>query len=100
MIIDKSIIIALIGIVSSIVGFLAGRRKRHIEIVGGELDNIKKAIQVWKEVTEYQSDEIAKLRLDIGELKKELAGVEKMYRERFMLHCSECKDKYQQIINQ
>jgi septal ring factor EnvC (AmiA/AmiB activator) len=78
---DTSLIIAIIGAVSTIAGFFAGRRKRQVEIVGKELDNIQKAIQVWKDVTEYQTDEIVKLREEIDNLKKELSKVEKMYRE-------------------
>jgi LPXTG-motif cell wall-anchored protein len=59
---DTSVIIALIGVVSTIAGFLFGRRKRHAETIGYELSNMQKAIQVWKEVADYQSSEIASLR--------------------------------------
>jgi len=78
---DTSLIIALIGVVSTVCGFLFGRRKRHAETIGYELNNMQKAIQVWKEVAEYQTGEIASLRTEIDNLKKELLNVEKMYRE-------------------
>ena len=80
---ETSIIIALLGIISSIAGFMVGRRKRHAEVVGYELSNMQKAIQVWKEVADYQSGEIATLRKEIDDLKKELSNVDLKYRERF-----------------
>jgi len=80
---DTSLIIALLGIVSSISGFMLGRRKRQAEVVGQELSNMQKAIQVWKEVAEYQSGEIASLHKEIDALKRKLAKVEEKYRERF-----------------
>jgi DNA repair exonuclease SbcCD ATPase subunit len=43
---------------------------------------MQKAIQVWKEVADYQSSEIASLRKEIDDLKKELYNVEKMYNEQ------------------
>ena len=80
---DTSVIIAILGIVSSFSGFMLGRRKRQAEVVGQELSNMQKAIQVWKEVAEYQSGEIAALHKEIDALKKKLAKVEEKYRERF-----------------
>jgi cell division protein FtsB len=85
---DTSLIIALLGVVSSIAGFLLGRRRRHAEVVGQELSNMQKAIQVWKEVAEYQTTEIATLRREINDLKKEMYGMEQMYRERFCQTCT------------
>jgi predicted nucleic acid-binding Zn-ribbon protein len=79
---DTSLIIALIGVVSTIAGFFFGRRKRHAETIGYELSHMQKAIQVWKEVADYQSSEIATLRKEIDDLKKELHNVEKMYSEQ------------------
>jgi len=79
---DTSLIIALLGILSSIVGFLFGRRKHHAETVGNELENMQKAIQVWKEVAEYQTAEISTLRGEINELKRELSGVERLFRNQ------------------
>ena len=67
---DTSIIIALIGVVSTVCGFLFGRRKRHAETIGYELNKMQKAIQVWKEVAEYQTGEIASLRTEIDNLKR------------------------------
>jgi LPXTG-motif cell wall-anchored protein len=84
---DTSIIVALMGVVSSLAGFLFGRRKRHAEEIGQELSNMQQAIQVWKEVAEYQSGEIAALRTEINHVKKELSDVERMYRKRFLLQC-------------
>ena len=82
---ETSVIIALLGIASSIGSFMAGRRKRHADAVGQELSNMQKAIHVWKEVAEYQTREITKLRMEIEELKKELSKVEQKYRELFKL---------------
>ena len=79
---DTSLIIALIGVVTTVAGFLFGSRKRKAEVVGQELSNMQKAIQVWKEVAEFQTSEIASLRKEIDDLKKELSGVERMYREQ------------------
>jgi hypothetical protein len=79
---DTSIIIAFLGIVSSIVGFIFGRRKRHVEVVGPELSNMQQAIQVWKEVAEYQTGEISTLRNEINELKRQLSGVERLFRHQ------------------
>jgi len=80
---DTSVIIAILGVVSTFTGFMAGRRKRRAEVIGHELSNMQKAIQVWKEVAEYQSGEIAALHKEINDLKKKLAKVEQKYRERF-----------------
>jgi polyhydroxyalkanoate synthesis regulator phasin len=44
---------------------------------------MQQAIQVWKEVAEYQTGEITNFRKEIDQLKKELANVEQKYRERF-----------------
>jgi len=79
---DTSLIIALIGVVSTIAGFLFGSRKRQAEAIGYELNNVQKAIQVWKEVAEYQTSEIASLRAEINELKEELNNLEKMHRKQ------------------
>ena len=95
---DTSIIIALLGIVSSVTSFMFGRRKRQAEVVGHELSNMQKAIQVWKEVAEYQTGEISTLRGEINNMKKELADVERLYRKRFMLEFQSCVN-YQSATN-
>ena len=77
---DTSLVIAIIGVVSTFTGFVVGRRKRQAEVVGHELSNMQKAIQVWKEVAEYQSGEIAALHKEINDLKKKLTKVEQKYR--------------------
>jgi len=79
---DTSLIIALIGVVSTIAGFLFGSRKRQAEAIGYELCNMQKAIQVWKEVAEYQTTEISSLRAEINDLKSELNDLEKMHRKQ------------------
>ena len=79
---DTSVIIALLGIASSIAGFMFGSRKRHAETVGSELENMQKAIQVWKEVAEYQTEEISTLRGEINEFKRQLTGVERLFRNQ------------------
>ena len=79
---DTSIIIALLGVVSSFAGYMLGSRRRKAECVGYELNNMQKAIQVWKEVAEYQAVEIATLRREIDDLKKELANIELKYRRQ------------------
>ena len=87
---DTSVIIALLGVVSSVSSFMFGRRKRHVEVVGQELSNMQKAIQVWKDVAEYQTGEIATLRGEINNLKKELLEIERLYRKRFMAQYQTC----------
>ena len=82
---DASVVIALLGIASSFISFMFGRRQRHAKTVGQELSNMQQAIQVWKEVAEYQTSEIATLRKEINDMKKEMYDVERKYRERFML---------------
>jgi len=56
---------------------------------------MQKAIQVWKEVAEYQTGEISTLRREIDELKKEMICMERMYRE----HCFCKKIDENEIVN-
>jgi septal ring factor EnvC (AmiA/AmiB activator) len=89
---ETSVIIALIGLITSIGGFHAGRRMRRAETVGKELDNMQKAIQQWKDIAEYQTGEICALRKEIDALKKEISSVERMHREQFTEYCQNCKN--------
>jgi hypothetical protein len=88
---NTSIIIALIGLLTSIGGYLAGRRMRRAETVGKELDNMQKAIREWKSIAEYQTEEICTLRCEINALKTEILNMERLYRERLAEQCITCK---------
>jgi hypothetical protein len=88
---DTTVIIAVIGLLTSIGGYLAGRRMHRAETVGRELDNMQKAIREWKSIAEYQTEEICTLRREINALKTEILNMERLYRERLAEQCQACK---------
>jgi hypothetical protein len=70
---DINIIIALIGtgttFVAGMAGFAFGGKRRKAEVTSIELDNMMKALNSWKELVEYQTNEIICLRKEIADLR-------------------------------
>jgi peptidoglycan hydrolase CwlO-like protein len=87
---DASIIIALTGLITSICSYLAGRRLRHAETVSKEIDNMQKAIHTWRELVDFQANEILRLDKKITELNTELRNIELLQNERIIERCKTC----------
>ena len=86
----SAIIIAVLGAGGTFGGFIFGRRTRQAVAVGKELDNMQKVISNWKEIVEYQSQEIIDMRKEINSLKNELINVEQKYIEHIAHQCKNC----------
>lgn len=79
---DASVIIALIGLATSLGGYLAGYRTRRAQAASVEMHNMRAALKTWQEIVDHQTGEIAALRSEIIGLKNEILNVERLYRER------------------
>lgn len=74
--------IAIIGLVSSIGSFFAGKRLSKAQAQNSELDATAKAIKIWRELTEDLRKEVEKLRVEIDEVT-----------QQFEEKCRTCKYK-------
>jgi len=93
-------ITAITGLVSSFAGFFFGHRKRRVETTGDELRNMQLVIQVWREVADSQSAEVATLRTEIVALRKEMKEMHReteslkseiiSLKEQFVMQCKTC----------
>lgn len=75
----EGIVIAVIGAISTIAGFFVGRRKRKAEGATLEIQNLSEIINLWKEKSEWQADEIIKLREQVKELHQKIIEIDKKY---------------------
>lgn len=65
---DTSLIVALLGVVVSVISWFAGRSERKVKIRSIELDNVKK---VW-EIVNYQTSQIEELQKEVISLRNEI----------------------------
>ncbi len=56
----------------TIIGFVAGRRKENAEVKGTELDNIEKAVKMWREMAEELKGQVEDLSQKVDTLMAEV----------------------------
>ena len=65
---DPQIILAIFALIGPILGYAFAKRKNTAEAQGSELDNVDKAVTIWRKLAE---DLEAKLKVEIDSLRKE-----------------------------
>lgn len=85
-----TIIIALIGLCSTLIGSLIAYvfaiRKNRAEVLSIELENTAKVIAIWREMSEEQSSRIEELETKLELLQKLIETLE----NDFKLQCDTC----------
>lgn len=68
---DKSLIIAVIGLAGTIVAYIFGRGKAVAETKKTELDAVEKAIAIWRRLAEDLSGKVTALQVEVDKLREE-----------------------------
>jgi DNA-directed RNA polymerase subunit M/transcription elongation factor TFIIS len=64
-------------------------QKEQAQAIGSELDNVEKAVTIWRQLSEEQTSRVTLMELEITELKNTVRNIEEMYRKK----CDGCKYK-------
>lgn len=54
---EEGIITAIVGVITSVATWFAARRKNLADVQSGELDNVEKAVKIFREQHEYISNQ-------------------------------------------
>lgn len=57
---------------AGLIGFFSGRRKSNAEVKGLDLDNVGKAVALWRELAEANKADNILLKKEIAELSKQI----------------------------
>lgn len=80
---DEVLMVVVPGVVMSVLTWFLARRKNKAEATTNELDNVEKAIKIWRELSSdlnvRLTKEIDELRTENCKLKKELRAMLKEY---------------------
>jgi len=84
--IDKTVTIAVIGLLTSVCSYLFGHRQQKVNCKSIELKNVYDAIKIWRETAEQQAIEIIDLKFCIDELREQI----RIIKEKNAMSCCEC----------
>lgn len=71
------ILTAVAGFIGNIIGKKTERKKARAELDGLELDNVGKAVKIWKELSEVLQAKVDELIEEIHELRREIEVLRK-----------------------
>jgi hypothetical protein len=87
----KELLVALIGLITAVLSgsltYIWTRRKYMVETKSTELDNIEKAVSIWRNLTQKLEEGQAALKLEVDQLHKQMKDLE----ENFQKKCENCK---------
>jgi hypothetical protein len=90
---STTIIIALFSLFtalgSSFITFLFTKKKNKAETLSVELDNARKVIEIWRELSEEQSERIKVLEIRIDDLQNDMETIKSAHEEQ----CNSCNYK-------
>lgn len=69
----ESVILATIGLISTVLGYFYGRKKSNAEVKALETDNDKEIFSTYKTELEYFSTQLELCRNEIKELRTEIS---------------------------
>lgn len=72
---DILIILATAGS-GGLFGWFFTRKKQHVEVIGANIDNDTKVIELWKGWSEHLQSEIAEMSLKVDKLTKRIEELE------------------------
>ena len=87
----SDIIVAAIGFLATFITgggvFFLTRRKYRTELKNTELDNVDKAISIWRSLAQGLNEEQKEMEKQINMLREEIKRIEKGFQKK----CEECK---------
>lgn len=87
----KEVLLILTSILSSVISgsivFIWTRRKYKAETRSAELDNIQKAVSIWRNLAKDLEEELKSLKKEFSELKDQMTSLQ----ENFIKKCEQCK---------
>ena len=84
--IDASILVAVIGIIGSVLAYIFGMKRQKVDTQSMELENVQKIIAIYRDTSEIQAKQISELRLEVSALKQEIVVI-KMKQSELCLEC-------------
>jgi predicted RNase H-like nuclease (RuvC/YqgF family) len=70
------LLITVPSAITSIVAWFLARGKYQTEVQGSELDNVEKAIEIWRRMAEELKNEVVMLRREASELRQKVESLE------------------------
>jgi cell division protein FtsB len=83
------LIIALIGLLTTVGAWLVSGRKNKAETLAVELQNVQQVVKLWKDLTDELTRKVTALEKEIVKLRKELEDIERANQKK----CETCKYK-------
>lgn len=83
------IIIALIGLSTTVGAWLVSGRRNRAEALALELQNVQRVVKLWRDLTDELTRKVLALEGEIVKLRKELEDIERANQKK----CDTCKYK-------